>query len=181
MAPRTLALIILATLIALGSPVSAKEKKKPVKQAARTWKILIDHVIKNGDEDPIQGSTARTLGYDSDDVYAKSLGIDENKSKDHREHGIYIVCEKDKSGSLTPREIVLGSISVKEVDSQREIDSYRVRMSLDGKVIQGLHATGIVGHVIQEALQRDSKTLLSIYKAESSLYLKEIDLAQLTK
>jgi hypothetical protein len=158
-----------------------KDKPATAKKSARTWKTLIDHVAKNGDEDPIEGSTARTLGYDSDEVYAKSLGIDAEKSKDNREHGIYVVGEKDKSGGLTPKEIVLGVISVKEIGAQQEIDGYRVRMSLDGKILRGMHATGIVGNVVHAILPNDSKALLSVYKAESSLYLKEIELSQLTK
>jgi hypothetical protein len=178
---RNIPLIILAALFAFAAPASAKNKPKAAKQSARTWKMIIDHVLKNGDEDPIQGATARTLGYDSDDVYAKSLGINKDRSKDNREHGVYVVCDKDKAGTPVPKEIVLGRISVKEVSSQKEIDSYRIRMSLDGKVIRGMHATGIVGHIIQEALQKDSKTLLAVYEAESSLDLKEVELAQLTK
>lgn len=181
MTPRTLTFVILTALVAFGSPLSAKDKKKSEKSSARTWKTLIDHVVKNGDEDPIQGSTARTLGYESDYVYAKSMGIDTEKSTDNREHGVYVVCDKNKSGALIPKEIVLGAISVKETGSEKVIDGFRVRMSLDGKVIRGMHATGVVGHVVHEILQKDSKTLLSVYKAESSLYLNKIDLAQLTK
>jgi hypothetical protein len=172
----------MAAMIGFASPASAKPKEtKPTKKVARTWTTLIDHVLKNGDEDPIQGSTARTLGYDSDDVYAKSLGIDADKSKDNREHGIYVIAEKDKTGTLIPKEIVLGAISIKEAGSQKEIDSYRVRMTLDGKIIRGMHATGIVGNIIHEILPIDSKALSSVHKAESSLYLKEIELSQLTK
>jgi hypothetical protein len=180
---RTASLLIFAALMAIAPPAYAKskEKIKTAKKEARTWKVLVDHVVKNGDEDPIQGSTARTLGYDSDDVYAKSLGIDADKSKDNREHGIYVIGKLDKSGTLIPEEIVLGAISIKEVGSKKEIDSYRVRMSLDGKIIRGMHATGTVGNVVHEILPNGSKELSSVYKAESSLYLKEIELSQLTK
>lgn len=183
MPPRILSFVIMAAIIGFAPHASAKPKERPkaAKKVTRTWKTLIDHVAKNGDEDPIQGSTARTLGYDSDDVYAKSLGIDADKSKDNREHGIYVLGEKDKSGALIPKEIVLGAISIKEIGAQKEIDSYRVRMSLDGKIIRGMRATGIVGNVVHEILPNDSKALLSVYKAESSLYLKEIELSQLTK
>jgi len=173
----------MAAVIGFASPASAKpkEKAKAGKKVTRTWKTLIDHVAKNGDEDPIQGSTARTLGYDSDDVYAKSLGIDADKSRDNREHGIYVIGEKDKSGALIPKEIVLGAASLKEIGAQKEIESYRVRMSLDGKIIRGMRASGIVGSIVHEVLPNDSKTLLSVYKAESSLYLRDIEISQLTK
>lgn len=181
MAPRTLSLVALASLLAFGSPVSAKEKKKPAKQAARTWKTVVDYVFKNGDEDPVMAPASRTIGYDSDEVNARSLGIDQAKSKDGRDHSIFITYEKDGAGTSIPKEIVLGSIHVKESDSKKEIDSYRMRMSLDGGLISGMHATGIVGQVVQQALPADSKELLAVFKKECGLYLREIDLSQLTK
>jgi hypothetical protein len=181
MAPRTLALIILATLIAFGSPVSAKEKKKPAKQTTRTWKTLADYVLKNGDKDSIKSPTARTIGYNADVIETISLGIEDDKSKDGREHNLEILYEKNGKGVLKPKEIIIGTVLEKEVNSRKEIDGYEIRMTLDGTPIQGMHATGIVGHVIQQVLMPDSKELQTVIKAESTLYLKEIDLEQLTK
>lgn len=183
MSPRTLILVILAAVIGFASPAVAKaktEKKKPAKQAARTWKILIDHVLKNGGEDSIRSPSARTLGYDSNEVFAKSMGLDQDKSQDGREHTIFIIYEKDPEGELIPKEIVLGSIRITGGESDKRIDSHRIRMTLEGALIRGMHASGMVGEVIQEALLPDSKELQAVFKKESDLNLKEIDLAKLT-
>lgn len=177
---RLFALGVFALLIALGSPASSKEKKKAAKQA-RTWKTVVDYVFKNGDEDSIKAPASRTLGYDSDEVSAKSLGIDDDKSKDGRDHSIFVVYAKDTAGISIPKEIVLGVIRVKGTESKKEIDGYEIRMSLDGGPIRGMHAKGVVGHVVQQTLPPDSKELLSMFKKESALYLKEIELAQLTR
>jgi hypothetical protein len=181
MSPRILLLATLTILFAFGSPVSAKEKKKPAKQAARTWKTVADYVVKNGDEDSIKAPTARNIGYASDAIDTISLGIESEKSKDGREHNFEVVYEKDEKKVLKPKEIIIGTMLVKEAESKKEIDGYEIRLSLDGTPIRGMHATGIVGHVIQQVLPPDSKDLLIVLKAESALYLKEIDLAQLTK
>lgn len=184
MAPRTLILVILATLIGVAAPISAKdkaEKKKPAKQAARTWNTIVDYVLKKGGEDSIHASAAQALGYESKEVPAKSLGLDPEKSKDGRDRGIFIVYNKSEKGDLIPKEIVLGSILVKEENSVKEIDSYRIRMALDGTLIRGMHAAGIVGQVVQQSLPSDSKELLSLYKKESVFYLKEVDLGKLTQ
>lgn len=178
---RTISLIFLTAFIAFGSPASAKEKKKPAKQSARTWKNVVDYVFKNGGDDSIKAPASRTLGYDSDEVFAKSLGLDADKSKDGREHDIFVIYEKEGTDTLIPKEIVIGSIRITEVDSKKKIDSYRIRMSLDGTLIQGMHATGAAGHVVQQALPPDSKELLTVFKNESNLNLKELDLAKLTR
>ena len=180
MSPQTLTFIILATLIAAPPPASAKEKKKPVKPVVRTWKTVVDYVLKNGGEDSIKAPASRTLGYESDEITALSLGLDAEKSKDGREHTIFVVYEKTGTDAATPKEIVLGSIHITSVDSKKHVDSYRIRLKLDGTLIGGMHATGAVGHVVQEAMSSDSKVLLSVFKNESNLSLKEIDLAQLT-
>lgn len=179
MTPQTLTFIILAAVFAGVSPASAKEKKKPAKQA-RTWKTVVDYVWKNGGEDSIKAPTSRTLGYESDEVFAKSLGLDANKSKDGREHTIFVVIGKNESEEAVPKEIVLGSILITDVDSKKSVDSFRIRTTLDGTVIQGMHATGIAGHVVQKSLPADSKELKNIFKKESDLALKDIDLSRLT-
>lgn len=180
---RSFVFVLLASLIAFASPASAKpkEKSKPAKkQVARTWKVLVDYVLKNGGEDSIKAPSARTLGYDSNEVFAKSLGLDQDKSKDGREHTIFIIYEKDDKGTLTPKEIVIGSIRVTGGESDKHVDSYRIRMTLDGTVIQGMHASGIVGEVVQESLSPDSKVLQSVFNKEKELQLNEIDLKTLT-
>jgi len=173
----------MAAMIVSAAPASAKpkEKTKPAKkQVARTWKVLVDHVMKKGGEDSIKAPSARTLGYDSNEVFAKSLGLDQDKSKDGREHTIFIVYEKDDKGALIPKEMVLGSIRVTGDESEKRIDSYRIRTSLEGTIIRGMHASGIVGEVVQESLQPDSPKLLSIFKNEKELHLNTIDLTTLT-
>lgn len=160
---------------------AAKEKKKAAKQAARTWVTLVDYVLKNGGEDSLKAPATRTLGYDSDEIFAKSMGIDNDKSKNGLDHSIYIITDKSDSGISNPKEIVLTTTRVKERDSQKEIDGFEIRMTLAGVPIRGLRATGIVGHVIQQALPPDSKELISVHRNESSFYLKDIDLAKLTK
>lgn len=175
-----LALVVLAPLAVHAAPAPAKEKKAPAKQAVRTWKTIVDYVLKKGGEDSIRSPSAHTLGYDSNEVFAKSLGLDQEKSTDGREHTVFVIYEKDAKGELGAKEIVLGSIRVTGPDSEKRIDSYRIRMTLDGKVIQGMHATGIVGEVVQQTLPPDSKELLAVYKKETDLHLKEMDLAKLT-
>lgn len=174
----------MVAMIGFASPASAKskEKRKPAKkQVARTWGVLVDYVMKKGGEDSIKAPSARTLGYDSNEVFAKSLGLDQDKSKDGREHTIFIVFEKDAKGVLIPQEIVLGSIRVTGDESEKRIDSYRIRTSLEGTIIRGMHASGFVGEVIQESLLPDSPELISIFKKEKELQLNVIDLTTLTQ
>jgi hypothetical protein len=181
MLSRNIPLIILAALFAFAAPVSAKGKKKSAKQTPLTWRTLADYVVRNGDKDSIKAPTARNIGYESDVIDTISLGIEDAKSKDGREHNFEVVYEKDVKGALKPKEIIIGTMLVKVVQSNKEIDGYEIRLSLDGSPIRGMHATGIVGHVVQQTLKADSKELLTVLKSESTLYLKEIDLAQLTK
>src|SRR3989338_3800002 len=119
---RSFVFVLLASLIAFASPASAKpkEKAKPAKkQVARTWKVLVDYVLKNGGEDSIKAPSARTLGYDSNEVFAKSLGLDQDKSKDNRDHSVFVVYEKGAKGDLIPKEIVLGNIRVTGGESDK--------------------------------------------------------------
>lgn len=181
MTPRTLTFVILAAALAAGSPLSAKEKTKPAKKAARTWQTVVDYVFKNGGEDSITAPASRTLGYEADEVFAKSLGLDEDKSKDGREHTVFVIYEKDGNGVPKYKDIVLGSIKITGSGPKTEVDSYRIRISLKGKLNQGMHATGMVGEVVQQPLSADSKELTMVFKSESNLILKELDLAQLTQ
>ena len=179
MSLRTLSFVILASLIAFVPPASAKEKKKPAKQAARTWKNIVDYVFKNGTEWPIKAPSSRTLGYGLDEVQAKGLSIDEEKSKDGKEHSVCITYEIDAKGIQRPKEIDLGTMLIKETAGQKEIEAYRMRMSLNGAILGAMHATGIVGRVKQSALTPDSKEIQAVFNSERDLYLKQIELAQL--
>jgi hypothetical protein len=179
--PPRLILILLSSLIAFAPSVAAKEKKKAAKQAARTWRSLAEYVVKNGDKDSIKAPTARNIGYESDVIETLSLGIEDDKSKDGQEHNFEVVYAKDADGVVIPKEIIIGTMLVKEVESVKVIDGYEIRLSLDGKPIRGMHATGKVGHVVQQVLPPDSKDLLNVLKSEGTLYLKEINLSQLTK
>lgn len=175
---RLFALGVFALLIALGSPASSKEKKKAAKQA-RTWKTVVDYVFKNGTDWPIKLPTSRTLGYGSDEVNAKGLSIDDDKSKDGKEHSICIVYEADEKGKSQPKGIDIGTMLVKEIGVDKEIDGYQIRMSLDGTPISAMRATGIVGRVKQQALSPDAKEIKSLVALEKELYLKNIELTQL--
>lgn len=176
-----LAFVFLAPLAVHAAPAPAKEKKAPAKQAVRTWKTIVDYVLKKGGEDSIHASAAQALGFDAKELAAKSLGLDQEKSKDGRDHSVFIVYEKDPKGEVIPKEIVLGSIRVTGSDSEKRLDTYRIRMTLDGKVIQGMHATGIIGEVTQESLTADSKELSLLQKKERDFYLKDVDLSTLTQ
>jgi len=180
---RSFVFVILASLIAFASPASAKtkEKKTPKKQTTRTWKTVVDYVLKNGGDDSIHASAAKALGYDSEEVPAKSLGLDPEKSKDGRDHSIFVVYEKGAKGDLIPKEIVLGSIRVTGADSEKRLDSYRIRMALNGNVLRGMKASGIVGEVTQESLLPESKELVQLFNRESDFYLKEIELSKLAQ
>lgn len=179
MPPRTFAFIALASILGFASPLSAKEKKASSKKPVRTWSAVVDYVFKNGEEWPIKAPSSRTLGYDADEVPAKGLSIDDDKSTDGQEHSICIVYKIDEKGNKKPTGIDIGTMRVKEINSGKEIDGYQIRMSLDGKPISAMHATGIVGHVKQQALTADAKEVKALFAAERDLYLKNIELTQL--
>lgn len=173
----------MAAVIGSASPASAKpkDKAKPAKQIPRTWRAVAEYVLKNGVEDSIKAPTARNIGYDADVIVTFSLGIEEAKSKDGREHNFEVVYSTNAKGVKQPKEIIIGTMLVKDSPANKEIDGYEIRLTLDGNPIRGMRATGIVGQVVQQVLPPDSKDLQAVLKAEKSLYLKEIELAQLTQ
>lgn len=177
-----LPLVVLASLLACNA--AAADAKKPAKKSApkkeKTWSMLIDHVMKKGGEWPMKAPSTRTLGYDSDLVAAKSLGIDQEKSADNREHNVFVVYEADEKGKLRAKEVVLANIRVIEKDGKEVIDAYRARAKLDGTLIRGMHSTGAVGEVIQTPLPPESQELKSVFGTEKELYLKKMDWSQLT-
>lgn len=187
MIPRMLAFVLMATIIGSASPASAKpsskskEKKTPEKVAARTWKAVAEFVLKNGVEHPIKAPASRTLGYDSDEVAAKLLRIKTAASKDKKEHSVSVTYASEEKGNLRPKEVVLGVIFVEVVPSGQQIDSFRLRLDLNGKLISVMHSTGIVGQVLQKSLATDSPEANAVYKAESTLHLETHPLDKLTR
>lgn len=162
------------------SPVPAKPKAKAISE--RTWQTLTKHVMENGIELPIKAPACRTLGYDSDSVPAKALRLKSANSKDGREHAVYIVYDlTEKKDILRPREIVVGSIRVEEKDSVKDIQSYRVRLNLNGHPISAMRADGIVGKVKQQPLSIGSKEAKKLLATEKKFFLEDVDLSQLTQ
>lgn len=172
--------LLFAVLLLSTSVATAKPPKKSSPKKAKTWAMLVNHVLANGKEWPMKAPSTKTLGYESDLVPAKSLGIDQEKSKDNREHNIYVVYEKDAKGTPQAKEIVLANIRVVEKDGKESIDAYRARAKLDGTLIRGMHSTGIVGEVTQTPLDGESNELKSVFAAEKDIYLKNTDWSLLT-
>ncbi|UPT74513.1 MAG: hypothetical protein M0D55_01875 [Elusimicrobiota bacterium] len=174
------ALLLIAALL-LPASVHSAEAKKPAKKAAskkasKTWAMLVEHVLAKGSEWPIKASSSRTLGYDSESVPAKSLGIEQEKSSDNREHGVFVVYENDDKGKPKAKEVVLHNQRVVEKDGDVIVEGYKVRSTLDGTVLQGFHAAGTVGkNVVQTPLPADSTKLQSIFKSEREMYLQKLD------
>lgn len=166
-----------ATTATVSTPAKAKAKSIP----GRTWQDLTKYVMENGVELPIKAPACRTLGYDSDSVAAKALRQKSTKSKDGREHAVYIVYDlNEKTEILRPHEIVVGSIRVEEKDSVKEISSYRVRLNLNGHPISAMRADGIVGKVKQKPLSIDSNEVKKLLAIEKKFFLEDIELSQLT-
>lgn len=120
------------------------------------------------------------MGFDADSIPAKSLGIDQEKSKDNWEHNVFIVYKMDEKSKPKAKEVILSNIQVIEKDGKQYIDGYDARATLDGKLIGGMRATGIVGKIVQTPLTADSKDLNSFFESERDLYLKKMDWSQLT-
>lgn len=182
MAPRIFSFVPLVFLMVVSPAFGAKSGnvKKASPPKTKKWAKLIDHVLAKGKEWPIKAPAARTLGFNSDSVPAKSLGVDQEKSADNKEHNVFIVYETDAKGKLIAKEVVLANIRVIERSGKEEIEGYRIRSSLDGRLIQGMHAAGIVGDVVQTPLSAESSELKSVFNSERDLYLKKLDWNQLT-
>lgn len=138
--------------------------------------------MQNGFEWAIKAPASRTLGYSLDSVAAKVLRIKSSDSKDGREHSVFIVYDSTGTGGIPhPREIVLGSIRIKEANSVKAIKSCRLRLNLDGHSISAMRAEGIVGKVKQQALSVESAEVKGLLEIERKLFLRDIELSQLTK
>lgn len=147
-----------------------------------TWDTVASYVLTHGGDRTIKAPASRTLGYDADTVNAKGLRVKLEKSKDGREHTFYVVYEPtEKKEIFRPREIVLGSILMTEKGALKEISSYRVRLSIDGKPISAMRAEGVIGKVKQRALAGDSKDTADLLAAEMRYFLRETPLSQLTE
>ncbi|UPT73001.1 MAG: hypothetical protein M0D55_13975 [Elusimicrobiota bacterium] len=184
MAPRLLALCAVSFLLVASTAQSADKKKPSSKKATskpvRTWKAVVDHAWKIGTEWPLKAPSTRTLGFDADEIKAKGVSLDDDKSKDGMEHAFRVIYEIDEKGNPQPKELSLGTTLVKEKPEGKEIDGYKMLVSLDGTLIRGMRANGLVGHVQQIALPSDSLELKKAFEAEKRFYLKEVDLAALT-
>lgn len=174
----------MVAVIGFASPASAKpkEKKKAEKeQAPRTWKMVAEHVLKNGSEHPIKAPSSRTLGYDSDEVAAKTLRIKSSASNDKKEHSIRVTYRLSEKGAQVPNDLVLGTTFVETVPEGKKIDASGLRITTDGRIVSAMRATGVVGEVEQKVLAPDSPEAKEAYRIESLLLLKSIKLEQLTQ
>lgn len=120
------------------------------------------------------------MGFDSHLVDTRGLYLKAADAKDGREHS-FVVYELTDKKDMLPREILLGRIRVKDQNSVKEIDTMRLRLSLDGKPIKGMHAAGVAGKVKHRSVPGDSAQAKEFLAAESKFWLTEVDLAKLVK
>lgn len=190
MVPRTLTLIILATLITLGSPVSAKEKKKPAKQTATTPKKLekitfrqiADYVLKNGDDQTIDAPISRNLGFTSDEITTKALRHKSKVSPDKKSHGFYVIFSKDADEHLIPMEIVLSNTRITVgSDGAKYVEGFNAKLDLNGHLLAAVNSKGPSNNVIQYPITPDSPEAIALYKDEASIHLEKMEMTTLTK
>lgn len=180
--------ISLAIFFALNHGVSASEPPKggtkPIESKgapSRTWKTLVDHMVENGVHYTTKAPSSRTLGFDSDVVNTRGLYLKATDAKDGQEHSFVVVYDLTDKKVVRPREIILGRIRVSERNAIKEIDTMRLRLSLNGNPIKGMHAAGVVGKVKQIAVSGDSKDAKEFLTAEKALWMKEVDLKKLVR
>lgn len=178
MTPRTLTFVILAASLALGSPVSAKDK--PAK-AERTWKMVIDYVLANGTERKLQLPTTKLLGFESEEIATKALRYKSDDAPDKIGHAVYVVLIQDKDGNTLPHEIVLGSRAAVIKDGVKSINHFLVRTDLNGKIISAASIKGPADHFIEKTLLPESKEAIAGHKSELEIHLRTMDLQKLTK
>lgn len=190
MAPRTLALVILAALIALAPPVSAKEKKKPVKQAATapkksekiTFRQIADYVLKNGDDQTIDAPISRNLGFTSNEIKTKALRHKSKVSPDKKSHGFYVIFSKDADERLIPMEIVLSNTRITVgSDGAKYVDGFNAKLDLNGHLLAAVSSKGPSSNVTQHPLAPDSPEAIALYKDEASIHLEKMEMTTLTK
>lgn len=178
----------LALCIALTNGLSAKESGKAESKSTegkgapvRTWKILVDHMVKNGIHYATKAPSSRTMGFDSDIVNTWGLYLKAADAKDGREHSFVVVYDLTDKKVVRPREIILGRIRVTEQNAVKKIDTMRLRLSLNGDPIKGMHAAGVVGKVKQTAVAGDSRDAKEFLASEETFWMKEVDLRKLVR
>lgn len=176
MTPRTLTFIILAAVVSLISPVSAKEKKIP----ARTWKTVVDYVVANGAERKLSAPTIKLLGFDAAEITTKALRYKSDDSPDKMSHAIYVISAKGADGKSSPKEIVMGYRVAVTKDGVKSIDDYFLRTDLSGHIISAATSKGPAGHVTETILSTESPEAIAIYKVEQTIHLKTMDMKRLS-
>lgn len=172
----------MAAMIGFASPAYAKpkEKKKPVKQTARTWKNVVDYVIANGSDRKLKAPTTKLLAFNSDEVETKALRYKSDDSPDKMSHAVYVI-SVEQDGKPTPSEIILGNrISVTK-DGVKSINDFLVRTDLTGKIISAATSKGPPGQVVENILAPDSAEAIAGYKAEQEIHLKKMAIQKLTQ
>lgn len=162
------------------SDIAAAKPAKTSSGSGKTWGMLVEHVLKRGGEWPIKAPMSRTLGYDSDSVPAKSLGIEQEKSKDNREHSVFVVYEVGDKGVPRAKEVILANLQVTMKDGKRQVDGYDARATLDGKLVGGMRALGEEGKVIQTGLKADSPELKAFFASERDNFLNKLNWKKLS-
>ena len=190
MPPRTLALIILASLIALAPPVSAKEKKKPAKQTETApkksekvaFRQIADYVLKNGDDQTIDAPLSRNLGFTSDEIATKALRHKSKVSSDKKSHGFYVTFSRGKDEHLIPMEIVLSNARITiGSDGAKYVEGFDAKLDLNGHLLAAVSSKGPFGKVIQSPMAPDSPEAIALYKDEASIHLEKMEMTTLTK
>lgn len=161
-----------------------KSGTKPIEAkgaTSRSWKTLVDHMVENGVHYTTKAPSSRTMGFDSDSVNTWGLYLKAADAKDGREHSFVVVYDLTDKKVVRPREIILGRIRVSEQNAVKEIDTMRLRLSLNGDPIKGMHAAGVVGKVKQTAVAGDSKDAKEFLASEKVFWMKEVDLRKLVR
>lgn len=178
MLPRILSLVLMAATIASTSPASAEPKEKAKaarKQAARTWKNVVDYVIANGSDRELLSPTTQLLGFNSEEVATKALRYKSEDSPDKMSHAVYVISD-ERDGTPAPREIVLGNrISVTK-DGVKSINDFLVRTDLTGKIISAATSKGPAGQVKETILSPNSPIAVAGFNNERTIYLETVDL-----
>lgn len=171
----------MATTLALASPAAAKDKSKPAKPAARTWKTVVDHVLANGTPRPLRAPLSRQLGFNSDDVATTALRYKSSDTPDKMTHSVHVVTAKGADGKSIPMEIVLGSRATHEKDGVKSIDDFFVRTTLDGRITAAFSSKGPAGNVVEQKISPDSPAALAAFKIEETIHLKSMSLQKLSR
>lgn len=166
--------VLLATLVGLGTPVSAKDKEKKA-PAARTWKNVVDYVLANGADRKLKMPGTKLLGFDSEEVPTKALRYKSDDSPDGKGHAIHVISTLDKDGKPSPREIVLGNRVAVTRGGVKYIDDFIVRTDLNGKLISAATLKGPATNPVEAIIPVDSTETVSGFKGEQRIHLNTMD------